>query len=108
LGQNKSRSIEKGKIMKTLLLVSLILFFVSACAMGKPNIDLKVYNGVPTQSDEQPLRADGQTTNPSVNNPVSALSSSGGVTIIIKQQTVDINTPVGVNASIPASSLGGL
>jgi hypothetical protein len=96
--------------MKYLLLI-LAIFILTSCAMGKPSISFVVNNGVPvsTANPEKLFKAgEGQSTDPSVNNPTSALSSSGGVTIIIKQQTVESSVPVGINATIPASSLGGL
>lgn len=96
--------------MKYLLLIP-ILFLLTSCAMGDPSIRLTINTDTlpVTLKHEKIYRAgEIQSIDPSVNNPTSALSSNGGVTIIIKQQTVETNTPLGINATIPASSLGGL
>lgn len=92
------------------LILAIMLFMLTSCACGDPQIHFTINNGVPAMisNPDKLYRADGQSTDPSVNNPTSALSSSGGVTIIIRQQTVETNTPTGINATVPASVIPGL
>lgn len=89
----------------------LITLALTSCAMGDPKINFTINNGVPaiaSNPDKLYKAGESQSTDPSVNNPTSALSSSGGVTIIIKQQTVETNTPLGINATVPSSTIPGL
>lgn len=96
--------------MKYIFLI-LIILSLTSCACGDPQIHFTINNGVPaiaSNPDKLYRAGESQSTDPSVNNPTSALSSTGGVTIIIHQQTVETNTPLGINATVPASTIPGL
>lgn len=89
------------------IIVLIFMLLLTAC-MSDHNAKISVNVYTPPNSQTQLLRADPiQNTNPTANSSTNADTGSG-VTIVIKHMVKEVPVSTGINATIPASTLGGM